>query len=228
MKRLLALLLAVALTAGLCGCSMIPELRGSYKTTIDLYDSVVKTFDGENCPTDLSIANHLSEFTLTIRYDFLLNGTYRVTLDRNALTNSVADLKAALLEVIEARFVAAACKEFAQYGIPLETKADVEDLLGCPFDELFFNSMGITMEEYAENAITDSFVSVLDTDYTLIGKFKAMEGMLYLSDSNDSEVPEDRYEMYTINEDGSVTVTEGVNMPTDEVYTYPYTLTKIS
>lgn len=226
MKKLLLLLLVVIMSISLTGCRVPQEIEGTYELSIDLYDDVIAAFDGAEgeIPEALSIRPHLSEFNLILTYQFFDNATYSVSLDRDALEQSIAQLDEALTAVMKPRLIAATAAEFAKYGIPLETEADVEKLLCKSTDDLFVASMGMPMEEYIENTLSEGFVMPLTAKYNVSGNYTAAEGTLFLSDSLETEPPTDRYESYVINEDGSITFTIGVNI-SEEHCSYPYTLT---
>ena len=228
MKRTILLLLTAVLLCSLTACGTPQELNGKYALSVDLYDDVIAAFDGtEYTDTDLSLDEYLSDFILTINYTFYENETYSVALNRDALSVELDELEVALHNVMEARLLANAYTQMAAYGIPLETKEDVEALFGRSVEDLFLDRNGITMEEYIDNTVNECFYTILDTGYTASGKFSAAEGVLILSDSLSSELPTDRYEYYEIDSDGSIIFTAGTNIPEDELFSYPYVLTPV-
>lgn len=225
MKKFLTMLLALVLCAFLISCKAKPDLTGNYSVTVDLYDPVVIAFDRGLGTTDpsRSIGNYLSDFTLTMTYAFHQDGTYKIDLDQAAFNRSLEALKAAVVPLLEQQLTETLKAEFTSYGIPLENKTDIEELMGKTMDVYFADAMGQSQEAFLDALIYDCFAPAMSDRLVAEGQFIAESGMLYLSDSLDTAPAEDRYETYVIGQDGTVVITDSVNL--NKIFSYPYLLT---
>ncbi|MBQ3011320.1 MAG: hypothetical protein IJD81_09035 [Oscillospiraceae bacterium] len=228
MKKLIALLLAAVLALSLVGCTAPPpEILGTYQTEVDLYQSVVDTFDTGlgTADTVYSLKNYLSEFKLTITFVFNADGTYNMTVEQDSIVTAVENLKTAVLPLLTDNIFAACKEQLTPYGLTIETYEDLEAAVGMSWDEIFSTALGKSAEETVDALIDESFTTALTGSFYSEGRFLAKEGCLYISNSLQAGPPADNYETYTLH-GADVTVTGAVNLDETGVFSYPYVLTR--
>lgn len=228
MKKLIALLLAAALCFSLTGCFGRPEILGTYHTEVDLYDIVVENFDKGTglSGTEYSLENYLEEFKVCVSFTFNKDGTYSMEIKSESIATALDQLKAAVLPLMNDRIFSTFKDRFTPYGFTIESQSDIESIVGMTWDEVFSSALGKTAEEFVDTLIDESFVAAVTTDFHSEGKFTAKKGQLRISNSLDTEPPEDRYETYEIDGD-TVTITGAVNLEENIFFSYPYVLTKV-
>jgi len=229
MRKLTALLFAFVLIVSLVGCTYKPELLGTYETKINLSESVIANFGKGAGLSDsaFSLKYYLKDFSVVLRFTFREDGSYQVSVDRDSLQTAVDSLKTAVASMIDDYVFVALKQQYSDYGINLENRADAETLVNTTWEELYVSVLGMSLSEYADSMISDSFADVLTAEYCSEGKYLAKEGMLHLSESLTAEPSEEIYECYQIS-GNTVTFTEGVNLEANTLIPYPYTMTKIS
>ena len=228
MKKFTALLLAVAMLVSLNGCFGPPEIVGTYETEVDLKDLVVENFDrGFGTQDDtLSLANYLSEFSLTLTFVFNQDGTYQISVAPDSIVDSLNHLKSAVLPLMEDLIFHQFQEKFTPFGFGIESHADLEAIVGMTWDEVFQSAFGKSEEQFIADLVDESFIDALTTEFVTEGNFKAKDGKLYLSKSLDTQISEDSYETYKI-EDGYITILEAVNVKNAGFFSYPYILTEL-
>ena len=228
MKKLIALLLSVVLACSLVGCGG-PEILGTYKTTADVTDLFVESFDEGTGLTDpeLSLANYMDSFTLVIISEFKEDGTYVQYLDSASTEAALDALAGAIVPLTEDLVLYTLSEQFRAFGYSFETKEDVETFVGMAWDDIINTSLGMSLEEFAEQLINELVADTLTDEVLAEGNYKAEKGKLYISESLDTEISEGCYETYEINGD-VITVTGGVNIEETEILPYPFDLVKVA
>jgi hypothetical protein len=111
-------------------------------------------------------------------------------------------------------------------SLELNTKEDVEAYMGMTMDQMANLALGMNLSDFADALIDESFGTDMFAEEVLSeGNYKAEDGKLYMSESLDTAIDEEVYEVYTIKGD-VVTITEGVNMEQDDLIVYPFELIK--
>ena len=229
MKQIIALMLTVILCISLVGCGNKSELSGTYQAEFDIYDSVVTQFDTilNVADSEYSLKNYLDEFTLTLVFAFNDDGTYSVRAQADATEETLRSVKDAILPLMNDMLFSIFKDRFAPKGFTIETQKDIESIVGMTWDEVFINTLGKSPEQFVSDLIDTSFADVLNMNLYAEGTYKAKDGKLYLSNSLESDPPKDSYRTYELGS-GTVTVTEAVNIETDLIPYYPFTLTQIN
>ena len=229
MKKLTALLLAIVMTLGLTGCSLLkPELLGTYETEVDLRTAVIQQFDSGTTlsGTAYSLENYLEAFPVTIRFVFTEEGMYSITVDKNSIQTSLDGLKAAAAAMIDDYIFDSVKARYEAYGFVVETRDDVAAYVNMSWNELCTTVLEVPLISYVDVIITNSFVDTLTAQYCNEGYFSARNGQLHLSEYIDLKPSDEIYETYEM--DGStVTFTGGVSLEDNVRIPYPYTLEKI-
>jgi len=227
MKKLIALLIAVIMTISLVGCAGGPELLGKYECTIDLYDTFISSFDDSAEAGSISMKDYLDKFEVKVIFEFKEDGTYTQQIDMEFMNASLDNVTAALVPWMDAVMMDVFVTQLGAYGYTIETKEDVEEILGYSWDTLYTQSYGMSAEEVAASIVEASFEDVFKENELSEGNYKAKDGKLYTSASLDEAYSETAYEIYEIDGD-IVTITEGVNIEEDELLPYPVVLKKVA
>ncbi len=172
MKKLLAQILSAVLLVGvLAGCGGSGEktasgdgLEGVWRAEMDRSDVVNQYLAGSGMGEFVNI----SEFSAACALEVKDDGTYAMTVDKDALAASLKDVAGQVKDGA----IAYMEKMFRDQG--LEFNVD-EAMAGVDID-------GMVNQIFSEEAVNSMADSV-----ALAGRYKVEEGKLYLSDSLDKE-----------------------------------------
>ncbi len=172
MKKLLARILSAVLLVGvLAGCGGSGEktasgdgLEGVWRAETDLSDAVNQYLAGSGMGEFVNISEFSAARVLEVKDD----GTYAMTVDKDALAASLKDVAVQVKDGA----IAYMEKMFQDQG--LEFNVD-EAMAGVDIDGM----ANQIFSEEAVNAMADSVA--------LAGRYKVEEGKFYLSDSPDKE-----------------------------------------
>lgn len=228
MKKILSLLMALVLVFSLAACGG-PEILGTYETKIDMTDQLVTEFDegAEISGTELSLANYLDECSLTMISVFNEDGTYSQSVDAASIDAVLENLKDAIIPLMDDLMLYSFIDQFSVLGYTIETREDVEQIVGMEWEEIFASVIGVDSEQFVSDLIDELSESLISEDLSKSGKYKAEDGKLYLSNAPEEEINESAFETYVIDGD-TVTITGGINIDESESLPYPFTLTKVS
>ena len=228
MKKITALLLAIAMICTMTGCSQRPELLGVYETEIELTSAIVSAFDNGagTADTAFSLKNYLTDCNMLLRFTFHKDGTYEAAVDEASVQSAVQTLEQAVDSLLSDYAFAAVKQQLHEAGYEIETRDDLNAFTDQSWDDFCTAILGVPRSEYATQLIADSFSAFPAVQYRSEGRFVAIDGKLHLSERIDAEPSEECYETYTIN-GSTVTFTGAVNI-TDTKTVYPYTLTAVS
>lgn len=230
MRRIITLLLTLALALSLAGCSLFkPDILGTYQMEIDLSQSVVDIFDEGTLLADsgFSIKYYLPEFKIVVLFEFYEDRTYRMTTQKESVHAAVQTLKSAAANMIDDYLFLALKQQYADYGFTVETRQEAVGYLGMSWDDLYEDVLGQSLDSYVDALVSDSFVTALTADYCSEGQFKARKGQLHLSEDLTLEPSKEIYETYE-KTDSFITFTGSVNLPENERIAYPYVITAVN
>lgn len=228
MKKLLSLLFTMGLVLSLIGCgSKEPDILGTYDTTINLKELLVEEVNGQlEMDTETSLGDYMSDFNMLVVSEFSEDGTYKQYVDMEKFEASYTQLKSELTLYMNDMLAEVLVMSLTDSGLEVESMEDVENMLGMTYDEIIEMSLGMSLEEFVDFAMDESVdLDAMAEEATSEGKYKAEDGKLYMSDSLDTEIDESAYEVYTL-EGNVVTLTEGVNIETNEYFDYPLEMVK--
>ena len=210
MKKRIALLLSFVLVLSLalcaCGGGKKDTIVGTWKTNIDLAEA----FNEEMAASGMGDYINIESFNLPLVMEFKADGTGSMTVDQEAMTETVDKLAADLTAGLEAYFT----EYFASMGLEI----DLDEALaasGMSMDDL-------VEEMKAEFAGEDAFA-----EFTNEFKYKAEDGKLYMSEDLDSEISTDTYNTYELK--GNALTLDIGNEDLDEEmakYLFPMNLTR--
>lgn len=210
MKNMMKKILSAALCAALMlvlltGCSSdADKLVGSWSAEIDMTELVNEELSG----VETSEEDVFSDFKLTLNMTFNEDGTYKMEVDPEKLDETIeivkADMEALMIEYYE--------ELIAAEGINM-TVDEMLTLAGTDMDTLL-GEVGIeeAFQEIAEQIVAE-------------GNYDAKNGKLFLSDSKDSAIDEEVYELYTL--EGDVLTFTGGYPETESVIEYPIVFNKV-
>lgn len=209
MKKRIALLLSFVLVLSLalcaCGGGKKDTIVGTWKTNIDLAEA----FNEEMAASGMGDYINIESFNLPLVMEFKADGTGSMTVDQEAMTETVDKLAADLTAGLEAYFT----EYFASMGLEI----DLDEALaasGMSMDDL-------VEEMKAEFAGEDAFA-----EFTNEFKYKAEDGKLYMSEDLDSEISE-VYNTYEL-KGNTLTLDIGTEELDEEMakYLFPMNLTR--
>lgn len=221
-------MLTLIMALSLIGCgSKGPEILGVYDATLDLKDAFVESIDNEMM-VDISFGEYVEKFELVLVTEFNEDGTYKQYVDMEKFEVTCEKLKDETKVYLEDVLVEMLKQEYTALNPSLElnTKEDVEAYMGMTMDQMANLALGMNLSDFADALIDESFGTDMFAEEVLSeGNYKAEDGKLYMSESLDTAIDEEVYEVYTIKGD-VVTITEGVNMEQDDLIVYPFELIK--
>lgn len=230
MKKIFALMLALALCLGMVGCGTeekAPEILGTYETTLDMRDIMVAGFDNSAGEYGVSLDDYMGSAEMILISRFNEDGTYSQELERESVEEVKAETERAFGELMDDLLLAVVIDALAQQGVELSTAEEVEAYVGRSLESAFVDYIGMDKETYI-SATMDQLFSVdafVEAAY-VEGKYKAEGGKLHMSFSLNDDYRNDAYENYSI--DGNVvTVVSGVNVEEMDYMRYPYELVKV-
>ena len=208
MKKRIALLLSfvLVLSLALCACGgQKATIVGTWKANVELAEA----FNEEMAASGMGDFINIESFNLPLVMTFNEDGTGSMTVDQEAMTETIDKLAADLTAGLEAYFT--------EYFTSMGLEIDLDEALaasGMSMDDL-------VEEMKAEFAGEDAFA-----EFTSEFKYKAEEGKLYMSEDLDSEISE-TYNTYELKGD-ALTLDIGTEELDEEMakYLFPMNLTR--
>lgn len=228
MKKMISLLMALVMVFTFAACGG-PDILGTYEVEFDLTQLVCDEFDkGAGIDgTEMSLSNYLDDFTITMISEFNEDGTYSQYADSASLEAALDNMAAAIAPVMNDFMLYTFAEEFSAYGYNIETREDVEALLGIEWDNIFSTVLGMDMDSFISEMMTELSTDLFEDSMLQEGNYKAVDGKLYLSDGLEYDIDETIYETYEM-DGNNVIITGSVNLEEDEYLPYPYTMVKVS
>ncbi len=186
MKKFLALILSAVLLVGVlaaCGggdkAASGDGLEGTWRTEIDMADMI----NDQLAAGGMGEFVNISDFSITMVMDIKADGTYAMTVDKDALNGSLEgvkeDMKNGVISYME--------NMIKEKGLNMS----VEDAMA---------TAGISLDDMINQAFSAEAVDEMTADMNFEGQYKAEDGKFYTSGSVD-EAPSDNYETYTLDGD---------------------------
>ncbi len=186
MKKFLALVLSAVLLVGvLAGCGGGKEsasgdgLEGTWRTEIDMAEMI----NEQMAASGMGEFVNISDFSLAMVMEIKGDGTYAMTVDKDALTSSMEGVKDDLKSGVTA-YMENMLKE---QGADMS----VEDAL---------EASGMSLDDMVDQAFNEETMDEMTAGLHIEGQYKAEDGKFYTSGSVD-EAPSDNYESYTLDGD---------------------------
>ena len=163
---------------------------------------------------DLAFADYLDKFEVRIAVNFRENGTYTVTTAVDEIEENMrAPLKAYYYDLLRVYFA----KRLAEEGMVVEDPYSEDawrSATEMSFEELIEVATEQDFDELLDGTV-DSVLSEVKTNLEGVeaaqGNYQVERGKIYLSDSLDEAISEDKYVSFTL-DDAILTLTEQSNV----------------
>ncbi len=185
MKKFLALVLsAVLLVSVLAACggkeaASGDSLEGTWRTEIDMAEMI----NEQMAASGMGEFVNISDFSITMVMDIKGDGTYAMTVDKDALAGSMEGVKEDMKNGVTA-YMENMLKE---QGLDMS----VEDAMAAS---------GTSLDDMVDQAFSEEAMDEMTAGLHIEGQYKAEDGKFYTSGSVD-EAPSDNYESYTLDGD---------------------------
>ncbi len=185
MKKFLALVLSAVLLVGVlaaCGGDKAASgdgLEGTWRTEIDMAEMI----NEQMAASGMGEFVNISDFSLAMVMEIKGDGTYAMTVDKDALTSSMEGVK----EDLKSGVTAYMENMLKEQGVDMS----VEDALAAS---------GMSLDDMVDQAFSEETMDEMTSGLHIEGQYKAEDGKFYTSGSVD-EAPGDNYESYTLDGD---------------------------
>ena len=202
-KRILALLLIMALAVSLCGCgNTAKKLYGTWETTVDCSSAIEEEMEGE-------YEDFHQSFEIRMLLEFKEDGTYSMYADEEAAKETFENW----INTFVSYSVEVLYDEFEESGMSREdVDTVIQEQYGCSMEEYM-------LDEIHSELDLDDYVSDMKSD----GVFKAKGDKLYLD--------EDGYDIFKVENDTlTIDIPEGAEIEESEMIEgidYPLVFTKV-
>ncbi len=182
MKKFLALILSAVLLVGvLAGCggdkaASDDGLEGTWRTEIDMADMI----NDQLAAGGMGEFVNISDFSITMVMDIKADGTYAMTVDKDALNGSMEGVK----EDMKNGVIAYMENMIKEQGMDMS----VEDAMAAA---------NISLDDMIDQAFSEEAMDEMTANLHVEGQYKAEDGKFYTS-GNVDEAPSDNYETYTL------------------------------
>ncbi len=195
MKTLISFFVMLMMLMNTAPQQQTNELVGVWTGEQDITEEMNDSF-----ASDPMMAEHLSisKFSVLVTMTFSEDGTYSMTVDRDALNNTMHQMMDDLKPGMEAYLTAVLAEELAAEGVDMS----VEDLLA---------QQGMTMDDLMAEMYNEDMLEDVASAFETYGRYKVEDGKLYLFTSEYGEIDPDIYSLYTLHDsvDGEVlTITD--------------------
>ena len=186
------------------------SIVGAWTGTVDITDYVTDTM----AATDASMASYFtfSDLAMDLTMTFTAEGTCSMEFDQE----SVEALVSKMLEQMRPGLEKLLEETLAAQGLDMSLEEFLE-MSGMSLDDMM-----------AEMTAELSFTEDMLEDLNQSGKYQVKDGCLWISEDLDSEIDEDDYQLYTI-ENGVLTIDLAEGDDDKEVaFLFPLTLTRVN
>lgn len=214
MKKIVALLLALALTLALAGCGPTDaeKLVGSWTGEMDMTETMNQMLAEDESLAEYGVT--LDSFVLEVTMTFNEDGTFSLTVSEESVEKAVDGF----LESMESTIVTMLEEEMAAAGLNMT----VEEML-----QISGMSMEDLMAEMRTEILGDETAAEAAAEMSSSGKYNAGDGKLFTSDDVEVAPGVLEYDLYTLEGD-TLTLTEHVGGEAEDeemtVLVYPIVL----
>lgn len=184
-------------------------ILGTWLAESEQIDTLVATIDSSLGESTLSFADYLDSFPVPILFEAKEDGTYTLSCDRDRLGETFVKLREATVRFYDDFFLMTLREAFAEQGITVQTWEEVESFLNASKDDIFQNSMGMSLSEFVDSLLGDEMMDGLVDPLTQEGQFSVEDGKIFFSESVDEEPGQHSYQEIELNGD-TLTFTDHV------------------
>lgn len=240
MKKLLALLLVLALGLSLvaCGSGKKNELAGTWEAEVDLTPVLAASLDQSTQAmladagvtlTPPEAADYLGGMALTLRLQLGEDGSLRSQLDEASFERCLNRWSAGMADYYRDFFFLVLSDAAVRMGLApaVDSPSQLEEVLGVSLDEAIEEALGLDLEDYIALAVYERFYAGdgLLKNFAKEGTYKAEEGLLWLYSVGDDR-EQQACDSYTLQGDRLVISDSGVGSDALK-YLYPLVFTRV-
>jgi len=214
-KRFLAVALGLTLLSStlFTGCAKMnsiigkkDSIEGEWECTIDMVDTLNDQFEEAGMGGYFDIDN----FKITMQLEFDDDGNYSMTVDEDALKDTMDDVIDSMTTGLE------------------DMLADLAEENGMTFDDLM-SAMGYeSMSDYMEEAFSEDTFNDMVTTMETEGKYKVEDDKLFMTTSKEEDFSDDEYDIFELDGDElKFTERVGSDEEDDMSMYYPITFERI-
>lgn len=212
MKKLLALLLVLALGLSLAACGGAKsDIVGTWRGKVDMTEYIISKGDadigavlsdqGVDMPLD-SIGNYLTEFAPVCTYVFREDGTYTFTMDEASMQLVLEAYQAGVEAYFRYFYAQVLCQTLVELGMAEQVNGveELEAILGVSLDEVIAEMLGMELHPFVSLLLEETIggAEAYASRFNSEGKYKAKDGKLWLSAGLEYHVDPERCDYYNI------------------------------
>ena len=239
MKKLLALLLMLALGLSLAACGGAKnDITGTWQGRIDMTEYIVSkgnadigavlSDQGVDMPLD-SIGNYLPEFAPVCTYVFREDGTYTFTIDEASMQLVLEAYQAGVEAYFRYFYAQVLCQTLVELGMAEQVNGveELEAILGVSLDEAISEMVGMELRDFIGQIVEEELGTAQEMAGKINreGKFKAKDGKLWMSSGLEYDVDTELYDLYSIS-GSTLTIEAGTVSQGEVALVYPLVLQK--
>ena len=176
---------------------MKAAMVGTWKAETDAIDDIVESVDGYLGDYDITYADYMDSFPLTILLELRQDGTYKVSGDKDSFDKVMADLRESTVRYYDDLLFVVFVQLLEQYGYGTFTSWDeIEDFLHQTKEEMVDNALGMTIPELVDSIFGDEMYDQMMAYLNLEGRYSIEGNELHLSSSLDDEPVSAEYQTF--------------------------------
>ena len=239
MKKLLALLLVLALGLSLAACGGAKsDITGTWQGKIDMTEYIVSkgnadigavlSDQGVDMPLD-SIGKYLPEFAPVCTYVFREDGTYTFTMDEASMQLVLEAYQAGVEAYFRYFYAQVLCQTLVELGMAEQVNGveELEAILGVSLDEAISEMVGMELRDFIGQIVDEELGTAQEMAGKINreGKYKAKDGKLWMSSELEYDVDPELYDLYSIS-GSTLTIEAGTVSQGEVALVYPLVLQK--
>ena len=239
MKKLLALLLVLALGLSLAACGGAKsDIVGTWRGKVDMTEYIISKGDadigavlsdqGVDMPLD-SIGNYLTEFAPVCTYVFREDGTYTFTMDEASMQLVLEAYQAGVETYFRYFYAEVLCQTLVELGMAEQVNGveELEAILGVSLDEAISEMVGMELRDFIGQIVDEELGTAQEMAGKINreGKYKAKDGKLWMSSGLEYDVDPELYDLYSIS-GSTLTIEAGTVSQGEVALVYPLVLQK--
>ena len=239
MKKLLALLLVLALGLSLAACGGAKsDIVGTWRGKVDMTEYIISKGDadigavlsdqGVDMPLD-SIGNYLPEFAPVCTYVFREDGTYTFTMDEASMQLVLEAYQAGVEAYFRYFYAQVLCQTLVELGMAEQVNGveELEAILGVSLDEAISEMVGMELRDFIGQIVDEELGTAQEMAGKINreGKYKAKDGKLWMSSGLEYDVDPELYDLYSIS-GSTLTIEAGTVSQGEVALVYPLVLQK--
>ena len=239
MKKLLALLLVLALGLSLAACGGVKsDIAGTWQGKVDMTEYIVSKLDrayeeafasGDDRAELVSIRDYLGNFAPVYTYVFNEDGSYAVTVDEASLHDQIEAFKTGLEAYSRYIFAELLSMTLVELGMAEQVNGveELEAILGVSLDEAISEMVGMELRDFIGQIVDEELGTAQEMAGKINseGKYKAKDGKLWMSSGLEYDVDPELYDLYSIS-GSTLTIEAGTVSQGEVALVYPLVLQK--